>query len=59
MKFQTSTLLPKISRTSVNELTTIVKETLDLKHPKGNTFNVVDLWMIHKQKRQFSSRRFL
>lgn len=59
MKFQTNTIFPKISRTSVKKLTTVVNETLDVNHTKENKFNVVDLWMIHKQRRQFSVRRFL
>lgn len=62
MKLQSNTLFPLLSKAHVKGLTTIVNETLDVNFSskeQAKNLSVADLWMIHKQKRSFSTRRFI
>ena len=61
MKFYSNTLLPELTKASIKSLATIVKETPDVfaTVKKARKISAADLWMIHKQKRIFSTRRFI
>lgn len=62
MKLQTNTLLASISPANVNSLTTIVKETIDANcssKKQARKLSIAELWMINKQRRTYSSRRFI
>lgn len=60
MKFQSNTLLPELSRASIQRLTRFVKETPDVitGEKKMKRITAIDLWKIHNQKRIFPVRRF-
>lgn len=62
MKFQSDTLLAPLSKATFKKLTQIVKETVDSDFvPKNQNrkLTAAEVWMIHKQKRTFSTRRFI
>ncbi|MEO6230053.1 MAG: hypothetical protein ABJB11_08140 [Ferruginibacter sp.] len=60
MKKQSTTLFTQISKEIVNNLTTIVSESLvknySTKHSK--VFSAADLWNIQRQKRALVQRRY-
>ncbi|MFT3908030.1 MAG: hypothetical protein QM737_01280 [Ferruginibacter sp.] len=52
MKMQAQNLFQQISKTTTENLTTQVEETLAKEfHNKPKTFSNVDLWNIHRQRR--------
>lgn len=61
MKFQSNTLLPELSKASIQRLTRVVNETPDVvnREKKMKKITAGDLWSIHKQKRNFSVRKFI
>lgn len=61
MKIVSNTFLKKVSRTEINQLTKEIQETLDVEMKKGHkkVFTNIDMWNINKQKRNFSTRRFV
>ena len=60
MKKQSNTLFTGISKEQVENLTTIVKETIAAGYNQAATklFTAADLWNIQRQKKGFSQRRF-
>ena len=60
MKKQSNTLFTGISKEQVENLTTIVKETIVVGYNQAQTklFTAADLWNIQRQKKGFSQRRF-
>ena len=60
MKKNSNTLFATISSTVVENLTTIVKETLanGFNAPKSKTFTSADLWNIQRQGKSRTQRRF-
>ena len=60
MKKQSNTLFIEISKEQVENLTTIVKETIVAGYNQAQTklFTAADLWNIQRQKKGFSQRRF-
>ena len=60
MKKQSNTLFTGISKEQVENLTTIVKETIvaGYNHAQTKLFTAADLWNIQKQKKGFGQRRF-
>jgi hypothetical protein len=60
MKKQSETLFTQISNQQVNNLTTIVKETLatGISMVPGKTFSAADLWNIQRQKKSMLQRRY-
>jgi hypothetical protein len=60
MKKQSNTLFTGISKGQVENLTTIVKETIAAGYNQAQTklFTAADLWKIQRQKKGFSQRRF-
>ena len=60
MKKQSNTLFIEISKEQVENLTTIVKETIVAGYNQVQTklFTAADLWNIQRQKKGFSQRRF-
>ena len=61
MKIVSPLLLKKVSSTEISQLTKEIKETLDIQIISEDIkkFTKADLWNIHNQKRNFSSRRFI
>ena len=61
MKILSPLFLKEVSKTEINHLTKETKETLDiiLVNDKKKKFTGVDLWNIHRQRRFFSTRRFM
>ena len=61
MKHTTKILLPALTIADLKNLTTIVDERLDTQVPatEKKQFNQADLWNINKQRRTFSTRRYL
>lgn len=61
MKQSITLPLKEVSRTDLNKLVIQVKETLDIPCPKTpcKVFNQVSLWSVYRQRRNFSSRRFM
>ena len=59
MKTQSTNLLNQMSNLEVKDLTTVVKETLDLGYcnKQYKTFSAADLWNIQRQRRSFNLRR--
>ncbi len=59
MKKQSENTFAPISKEYIENLTTVVKETLavEFNHPK--TFSTVDLWNIQRRGRTMYQRRFL
>ncbi len=59
MRTQSTTLFNQISRTAVKELTTEVKERLDLDYGKTpiKNFSAAELWNIQKQHKSINQRR--
>ena len=60
MKKQSNTLFTGISKEQVENLTTIVKETIvaGYNQAQAKLFTAADLWNIQRQKKGFSQRRF-
>ena len=60
MKKQSNVLFAQITKQNVDNLTSIVKETIatGLTSVTNRTFSAADLWNIHRQKRSFVQRRF-
>ena len=60
MKKQSNTLFIDISKEQVENLTTIVKETIvaGYNQAQAKLFTAADLWNIQRQKKGFSQRRF-
>ena len=60
MKKQSNTLFSGISKEQVENLTTIVKETIAAGYIQAQTklFTAADLWKIQSQKKGFGQRRF-
>ncbi|MEO5892398.1 MAG: hypothetical protein ABIQ31_19270 [Ferruginibacter sp.] len=60
MKKQSNNLFAAISTQMVENLTTVVKETLatGFNQPKGKIFTAADLWNIQRQNRSRTQRRF-
>jgi hypothetical protein len=53
-------VLESIDKDELDKLGQVVKETLALKYSdKKRTFSSVDLWNIHRQKKNIPSRREL
>lgn len=64
MKFQTTTLLEPLSKESISRLIQIVDETPDIIGSKiskklNSGITSAELWMIHRQRRNFQTRRFI
>ncbi len=61
MKFESNNLLEKLSTRDLRILTIEVKETLDkcLKKEKKRNFNSVDLWNIHRNRRNPFVKRMI
>jgi len=58
MKQQTNKLFTPLNKQEVEKLTTVVKETLiEGFTATQKTFNTVDLWNIHRQRRSLIGRR--
>ena len=60
MKKQSNTLFAQLGKNAVNNLTTIVSETLafGLKEPAPKkVFTAAELWNIQRQKKSFVQRR--
>jgi hypothetical protein len=59
MKLLSNNLLETLSNTEMKNLTTQVNETLlsNYKKETPKTFSSADLWNIHRQRRNFLSRR--
>jgi hypothetical protein len=60
MKKQSNILFNGISKEQVENLTTIVKETIVAGYTQAQTklFTAADLWNIQRQKKGFGQRRF-
>ena len=61
MKIQSNTFLKKVSHSEIKDLTKEIHETLDIdiKHKHVKIFSGIDLWSIHKQKKNVYPRRLL
>lgn len=61
MKLLSPLFLKEVSKTEINRLTKETKETLDiiLENDKKKKFTGADLWNIHRQRRSFSTRRYI
>ncbi len=59
MKQYSNTLLPVINKETIKSLTAITKETLDVVKKDERRFTPADYWNIQKQRRVFTSGRFL
>lgn len=59
MRTQTTTLFTNLSKETVKNLVTEVKETLayDINNGQHKTFSSADLWNIQRQRRVFNIRR--
>lgn len=60
MKKQSTTLFTQLSKDVVNNLTTIVSESLakNYSSEQSKVFSAADLWNIQRQKRALVQRRF-
>jgi hypothetical protein len=60
MKKQSNTLFAYLSNEQVNNLTSIVKETLakGVSPIPGKTFSAADLWNIQRRKKSLMQRRY-
>ena len=62
MKFKSNTLLAPLSKATIRKLTQVVDETVDsefVSKTPNRKLTVAEVWMIHKQKRIFETRRFI
>jgi hypothetical protein len=60
MKHQSNTLFTQLNKQEVENLTTVVKETIAFGIAATHkTFSAVDLWNIHRQRRSLGGRRTL
>ena len=59
MKTQSNNLFAQVSKETVKELTTEVKETLAFgyNNSSNKTFSAAELWNIQRQRRSLGSRR--
>ena len=59
MKMQSTNLFSQISKATVKNLTTEVKETLAFgySNSQNKTFSAAELWNIQRQRRSLGSRR--
>jgi hypothetical protein len=59
MKQQSNTLFTELNKQELENLTTVVKETLatGISSTTHKTFSSVDLWNIHRQRRSLACRR--
>ena len=61
MRHSTKTLLPELTISEIKNLTVVVEERLDVNIPVKvkKQFCQADLWNINKQRKSFSTRRYL
>lgn len=61
MRHSTKTLLPELTISEIQNLTIVVEERLDVNIPGKvkKQFSQADLWNINKQRKSFSTRRYL